>query len=267
MRKKNLLVIVLSVLVFLSALLLGVSSVYRVDSVFVYANTISEDAKKEADELQKILTNEYKEKNSLFADDEIAKTVVARFPYFRLTSFEKGYPNRLIVRVQEDEEVYAIPCDASAQNYYILNAEGTVLSIRDDYNNRSDKTGEEMNLLIKGVSVTGEKGKPIEGDEKLSCVFFVCQKASTMLNGIRSNFTEVELSGASSNETFTIALTTREGVKIYIRKPFTSTETKIELAINTYMGMTDEQRTKGMLTIFDGEDGVQTVYFERDTVG
>ncbi len=267
MRKKNLLVIVLSVLVFLSAVLLGVSSVYRVDNVFVYANTISEDAKKEANELQKLLTAEYKEKNSLFTDDEIAKTVVAGFPYFRLTSFEKAYPNRLIVRITEDEEVYAIPCDASAENYYILNAEGTVLSVRSDYTNRSDETGKAKNLLIKGVIVTGEKGKKIVGDEKLSCVFTICQKISNLLNGIRSNLTEVEISGASSNDTFTITLTTHEGVKIYIRKPFTLTETKTELAINTYMGMTDEQRTKGMLTVFDGENGVETVYFERDMLG
>ncbi len=264
MRTKNLLVIVMTVLVFLSSVLLGVSSVYRIDEVFVCANTVSEEAKAEAAELQKLLTKRYKEQSTFFADDEIASSTVAQFPYFRLTAVEKSYPNRLIVNIAEDEEVYAIPCDETAQSYYILGGDGTVLGIRNDYTNRSDATGVAKNVLIKGISVTGEKGQKIAGDERLSYLLAFCQKASSLLNGIRRNITEIEVMGASSQQTVTLKLTTREGVAIYIRNPSMQTETKAEIAVNAYLGMSDGERTRGMLTVFDGADGVQSAYFEKD---
>ena len=47
MKIKNVLIIVLTVLVFLSGAVLGVSAVYRIDEVRVEAYTISEDAKTE----------------------------------------------------------------------------------------------------------------------------------------------------------------------------------------------------------------------------
>lgn len=264
MRTKNVLVIVMTVLVFLSSVLLGVSSVYRIDEVFVCANTVSEEAKAEAAELQKILTERYKEQSTFFADDEIASSTVAQFPYFRLTAVEKSYPNRLIVNISEDEEVYAIACDETAQSYYILGGDGTVLGIRNDYHNRSDKTGTAKNILIKGLSVSGQKGQKIEGDERLSYVLAFCQKTSSLLNGIRRNIAEIEVTGASSQQTVTIKLTAREGVVLYIRNPSVQTEKKAEIAFNAYTGMSDGDRTRGMLTVFDGADGVQFSYFEKD---
>lgn len=264
MRTKNVLVIILTTLVFLSAVLLGFSSVYRIDDVFVCANTVSEEAKTEADALQKRLTEQYKEQSTFFADSAIAESVVAEFPYFRLTEVEKSYPNRLIVRVTEDEEVYAIPCDETAQSYYILGGDGTVLGIRADYNNRSDETGEAKNVLITGLNVTGEKGAQIAGDERLSYVLAFCKKTAELLNGIRRNIVDVEVTGASSEQTVTLKLNTREGVTIYVRNPSEQTEKKAEVAVNAYMGMSDPQRTKGMLTVFDGENGVQSTYFDRD---
>ena len=264
MRTKKVLVIIMTVLVFLSAVLLGVSSVYRIDEVFVYANTVSEDAKAEAEELRERLLSVYQKQSTLFADGAEAQAVVAEFPYFRLTAVEKGYPNRLIVRVSEDEEVFAVACDETAQSYYILGLNGVILGIRDNYNNRSDETGNAKNLLIQGVYATGEKGQMIAGDERLACTLAFCQKVSNLLNGIRRNIVSVTVSGASSQQTVTLKLVTYEGVNIYIRNPSLATEQKAEIAVNAYLSMSDADRTKGMLTVFDGDEGIQTAYFDKD---
>ena len=266
MRTKNVLVILMTILVFLSAVLLGVSSVYRIDEVFVCASTVSMDAKTEADELRKRLLEVYQKQSTLFASDEEAKSVVAQFPYFRLTAVEKGYPNRLIVRVSEDEEVFAMPCDETESFYYILGLNGVVLGIRENYNNRSDETGVAKNVLIKGLSVTGEKGQLVIGDERLSYVLAFCQKTSALLNGIRKNIVSVTVSGASAEQTVTLKLTTYEGVNIYIRNPSVATEEKAEVAVNAYLSMSDGDRTKGMLTVFDGENGIQTTYLSKDSL-
>ena len=130
MKGKKWLIIMLTVLVFLSGTVLGVSSVYRIDDVLVDAKTISLEAETEATVLQTRLAEAYKKKFTPFAKEEMAQTIVDEFPYFRITSIEKAYPNRLIVHVAEDNEVYAISCGEDSNEYYILNREGIVLGVR-----------------------------------------------------------------------------------------------------------------------------------------
>ena len=144
MRGKKILIILLTVLVFLSAATLGISTVFRVDEVTVIAPVVSEEAKAEASDLQNRLQKAYEKKNTIFLDSELADKIIEEFPYFRITTFEKDYPNRIVVTVSEDEEVYAVQ---KGEEYYILNSSGVLLGIRKDYVKRSD---ENNNLLITG---------------------------------------------------------------------------------------------------------------------
>ena len=133
MRKK-LWVILLTALVFLSGSVLGVSTVYRVDEVTVDALVVSKEAEAEAETLKDRLEEAYKKASIFFANDEKAQEVLADFPYFRLTDFEKSYPNRLIFKITEDAEVYALE-NAAGQEYYILGEDGMLLDIRNTYIN------------------------------------------------------------------------------------------------------------------------------------
>ena len=92
MRKKNVLVIVLTALIFLSVAVLGVSTVYRVNTVAVRAPVVSEMAKTEAEQLQEKLTAAYDKQSIFSANDELAKEIVSQFPYFNITGFEKNTP-------------------------------------------------------------------------------------------------------------------------------------------------------------------------------
>ena len=127
MRGKKILIILLTVLVFLSAATLGISTVFRVDEVTVIAPVVSEEAKAEASDLQNRLQKAYEKKNTIFLDSELADKIIEDFPYFRITTFEKDYPNRIVVTVSEDEEVYAVQ---KGEEYYILNSSGVLLGIR-----------------------------------------------------------------------------------------------------------------------------------------
>ena len=265
MKKKNALVILLTVLVFLSGAVLGFSSVYRVDEVMVEASTISLQAELEAEELQKRLTEAYNKQFTPFANDEEAQAIVADFPYFRVTSVEKAYPNRLIVRVREDDEVYAISCGEETGKYYILNREGTVLGIREDYVNRSDKTGKGKNVLVKGVNVQGEKGKKVTGDATFSYLFDFCAKADETLQGIRRNIITIEkIREGSSADTEMLRLTTYEGVKIYVNMPSEDAQLKAQKAVEAYMSLSDAQRTRGMVAVAEVAGEIKAVYSDKD---
>ena len=263
MRKKNILVILLTVLVFLSVAVLGVSTVYRVNAVAVRAPVVSEAAKAEAEALQKKLTAAYEKQSIFSADEELAKEIVAEFPYFNITGFEKKYPNRLVVEVTEEEEVYA--CEAGNGKYYILSIEGTVLGIRENYKNRSDNAD---NLLISGLEATGEKGEALADDSCLPTLFPFLEYISDLLGGIRRNILSVTvLRPASLEEETVFKLTTREGVNIYVRNPSVLTAQKAEIVIAQYMDLSAKQKLKGMLIVSDVLGEVIYDYHQTDSMG
>ena len=258
MRKKKILVIILTVVIFLSSCVLGISTVYRVRDVAVNVTTISEAAKEEAEQLKNRLKEEYEKESTFFVGTEIAEEVLKEFPYFRLTEIEKIYPNRLLFHLTEDEEVYAVAFDGG---YYILNGEGTILSVRQDYNNRGEISTNAKNVLLIGVTPAGERGTVVSGDESFAYLLPFCSHVSTLLNGIRRNIQSIEvMKGGSSSSTVALSLTMVEGVKIYIKTPSKNTLEKANKAIDAYLHLSDEDRTRGMLAVYENEGNVATRY-------
>ena len=263
MRKKNGLVIILTLLIFLSSAVLGVSTVYRVNAVSVRASVVSEEAKAEADALQELLRQAYDKESIFSVNDEKAKSIVENFPYFRITAFEREYPNRLVVAISEDAEVYAVPVSDS-DKHYILNESGTILGIREEVANRSDNAD---NLLILGINATGEKGENLLADLDVDFLFSFLSKTSEMLGGIRRNVARVEvIRKAAAVEETVFKFSMREGVNIYIRNPYENAQEKRERAVNAYMAMSSEQRLKGMLLVSDVDGAVIHAYSAVDTL-
>jgi hypothetical protein len=268
MRKKKWLVIILTAILFVSASILGVSTVYRVREVTVLAPIVSEEAKTEAAELQEALNEAYYKDGIFSVDSEKAEQIVSDFPYFRITSFKKDYPNRLVVEVREDAEVYAVQKGAE---YYILNAQGTLLGVRDNYINRSDKGD---NLLVFGANLTvdGKKGKTLESDPVFKTLIAFCGRlsdgflsldAESSPRGIRGNILSVEIMRPVVNERETVfKLTTEEGVCIFVRTPSVNTNEKAEIALEAYTGLSDLKKTTGVIVVWDGTGGVKADYYE-----
>ena len=258
MKKKTILTIVLSVLVFLSAGTLGVANVFRIDYVTVEASMASEVAEEEAQALQDRLTEVYQGENLLFASKRLAEEVFAEFPYFRITGLQRDFPNRLVIRAAEDAEVYAVASDKGGNA--ILSADGTVLGIRESAANRVD--GGE-NVLLYGVTATGIQGE-FAGDGALRYMLDLCQTVDDMLGGIRSNVVSVTKEGTGNVERFILQM--REGVRIYVMQPNTLTAQKARALTEKYLSLSAAQRLSGCIvaTMQTSDGKALAEYFEYD---
>ncbi|MBR2375652.1 MAG: hypothetical protein IKA88_05135 [Clostridia bacterium] len=249
MRKK-LLIILLTTLVFLSAVFLGGATVYRIDAVTLIAHDVSDAAKAEEQELVARLEQSYKGDNILFADRSEATKLLAEFPCLRLSGFKKEYPNRIVVEVTEDPEVYALQSSSDSGEYYILGETGAVLGVRDSYINRLDG---EKNVLLQGVTVTGDRGEVPTGDARFAPMLAVCAKLSELLGGIRRNVICVEAltqtpDGIEIPQTI-FRITLVEGVKLYLYAPETYTAEKTQAGLEKYFALSDVERTTGRIAV------------------
>ena len=154
MRKK-LWTILLTIFVFLSGVMLGVSTVYRVDTVTVNVHYVTDAAKSDGEALQARLEEAYQGVSTIFAKQKKAEGILEDYSHFRITGFEKAYPKRLVIEVTENVEVYAIENTASGQ-CYILNADGVFLGER---NNPVNGLNGEENVVLKGLNVTVVDGQ------------------------------------------------------------------------------------------------------------
>ena len=255
--QKRFWVVLLTVIVFISVAILGVSAVYRVDRVTVEASVVSEEAKVEADALKERLEEVYDTTSIFFASDAQAKEVLKDFPYFRLTGFEKSYPNRLIVKIIEDAEIYAV--ERADGQYYILGEDGTVLDVRDTHINTL--TGSE-NVLLKGVNVTGGNGAVPTGDVCFEPMLSLCKELSVLLGGIRSNVVSVEVFMRSPNTIYRVTM--REGVKLYFGEPASQVKEKAKAAVDTYLSLTNEEKLSGRIVISEVGEKIFASYASKD---
>ncbi len=251
--KKKFLTIFLTVLLFLSAVGLGVSTVFRVDAVAVQVTAISEGAQTDANALRKELELLYDEESIFSVEQDKALQALKKYPYFRMTEFSASYPNRLFIKVVEDAEVYAV--EGEDGNKFILGADGTVLDIRASAANRIDGFD---NLLVKGVQATGERGSALLGDECWASILTTCRAMDAKLDGIRKNVRSVEVLRRRPEVIYCITMT--EGVKIYINNPDALTEQKAEEALNEYLSLSDSERMTGRILVLNVEGEVVANY-------
>lgn len=249
---KKVITILLTVVLFAVAVILGCDSVFRVSELKLAVYPVSEEAQLEAEELKEKLESVYVNKSAFSAKGEDASEVFAQFPYFRLTGFEKEYPNKLVVKVTEDAEVFAVQ---SGEQYYVLGIDGTILSVRESSLNRSDG---KNNVLVTGFEISGEKGERFQG-ERLALVFPLLQELSSRLGGLRSNLTEVSFSiqGGSIEE---YCLQTTEGVRILVRKVDEFTKEKGQMIAETYSNLSDADRLTGVIFATNNESKATVVY-------
>ena len=245
MRKKTFLTVLLTALIFISATVLALTTVYRVSAVTLEISAISEEAKTEAATLEKEIASKYKGKNIFSVNDRVAKTVFEEYPHFRITAFKKSYPNRLVIQASEDAEVYAVKTQTG---YRILGADGVILCDRENATNRSD--GHD-NVILSGVEAIGEKGN-IPKDEYFRLTMAFCMAFDQKSDGIRNNVLSVTLEKPTSNDEYAyIRLTFREGAEAVVYAPLTNTEEKAENMYAYYVGLPTENKMSGTVYVSD----------------
>ena len=257
MRKKFW-TILLTAFVFLSGSALGISTVYRVETVTVNVQYVTDGARTEGERLQACLEDAYQGNSTFFAKRKTAEDVLAENPYFRLTGFEKSYPKRLVIDLVEKAEIYAVEKTAGVE-YYLLSADGVVLDIRNTYPHPS--SGEEP-VLLKGLTATAEIGKVPTGDGYLTELLSVCNEFSTQLNGIRSNVVSVEL--LRKEPETVLSVTMREGVRIYMINPGAQTAEKVACALTKYFALSDAEKMSGRILLIENSGEIYADYSKVD---
>lgn len=245
---KKFLTILLTTVLFLAATVLTVSSVYRVGAVTLELTAVSEAAKEEASLLENTLSELYKTKSIFFVEDEQAKEAISAYPHFRLTGFEKAYPNRLIFYCAEDAEVYAVQKE---DGYYVLGADGTVLTERSTPYNRSDG---KANVVLRGFSFQAMLGS-VPSDETFRFVLAFARTLDVSFGGIRSNVKEISITNTEYRpDDVVLKMTMREGLVVTVYNPANSPEKKAENCYAFYSEMKTAERMSGELFVSD--DGV-----------
>lgn len=256
MKRKNVLIVILTALIFLSAVALGISGVYRISEVTVYASVVSKEAEEEAAQLKERLTEAYQKKSLLFANESVAEEIFKDFPYFQLKSFEKAPPNRIVVTTTEDAEVYAVK--KSDQNaYYILSADGTVLGIRENPDNRLD---DKPNVLLEGLTAQGEIGQKLSGDAAVLPLLATCEMMSQLLDGLRGNLVSATVMFRSPKMILSFQM--KEGVTLYLESPEKLASEKTQSAIDKYLSLSIAEKTHGGIYVSEA-NGELLVYYSE----
>ncbi len=250
--KKKALIVLLTALLFLSAAALGVSTVFRVDTVTLRAEVSAANQPK-AVQMQKELLALY-QRDSIFTSKRAqAEKLVEKYPDFRLTGFVKSYPNKLVISVVEGVETYEV--ESASGNRYALGADGIVLKILSP-----EEVGAEGNVLLKGVQVRGEVGGTLFGDDCFDSLLALSKGLDKKLGGIRKNVLSVEVLYRSPEIVYLIRM--REGVTVRVDTPSERTVEKANAAMDKYLSLSDAQRMRGSILVGTNAEGIFAEYVD-----
>ena len=254
---KKVLTILLTALLFLSALTLGCANVFRVGNVAMVATVVSEESKEIVAQLKEEVFSSYKDRSIFSVKQKDVKSILDQYPYFRVVEFKKVYPSEIIITIEEEAEVYAV--EKSDGEYYILGETGAILEVRSSSKNRLDKAD---NVLVKGLTVDGERGGFLKGDDCWETMFLLCKTMHERLGGIRSNVQSVEVLSRSPETFYVIRM--REGLNVYVGAPSVMTVEKAKSVMDKYMALSDAERMTGRLTVRDSDGEVFVSYSAED---
>lgn len=258
-RKKNF-VLLVSVIVFLCVVLLGVNTAFSVTKIESEFSLFSDDAKKDARELQDVLENNYKGKLLFFVNTEKVAAHFDGYAYLTVTEVKKAYPNRILLTVTEKKEQYAFETESeSGIVYYVTDSEGNLLRSGETNVNNADGGA---NFVISGLKKDAEKG--FSADKNYDTVMKVCKILDERAGGIRTCLKSLKIE--TNPDSAKITVYTAEGVTVEIYNPANLLEKKANAAFDTYLSLSDVHKLYGRIVVTDDADdanGIKTTYSPR----
>ncbi len=193
-------------------------------------------------------------------------------PYIKVISVTTEFPNRIVVKAVEREEMYAVSAD---NNYLICDAEFKVLRLSNEKPanlilvNSLSLEHAEQNLSVYIADTTEyATGDFIAKDnlliQKLSTIYdeMYVNNYDTpeMLNFFKtiSVFVESASSGVGADNVDSILITTRAGVKIEIENIASDLDKKIEKCISAYVSLKADDEAKTTYGTIKVLDNLQT---------
>lgn len=257
MKHTKSLVAVISVILFLSVLLLGANTVFSVSKVEIEYTLSSDQAYEDAEALHNALNEKFVGENILFLREENVRSQFDEYPYLNVTGVEKQYPDTVKLFVEEKLEVFALVRQGeNAQVYAMADKQGNIL--RESSTNQNNVDGGE-NVSIEGLTYSAQKG--FQGDAHFQTAIDLFTKAAEKMGSVRGCFTRLQISSNAVRTVFT--LYTREGVYIEIDNPAQATDEKITSALNLFLSLKDNEKLYGYITVLEVSGRVTTTYTPR----
>ncbi|MBQ9081352.1 MAG: hypothetical protein IJY26_01795 [Clostridia bacterium] len=252
MKSKRKLVVIISVILFLAVLLLGANTVFSVSQIEIAYVVSSEQAKNDSFALQSELEEAYVGNNIFFIKQEDVTSRFAPYSYLQVKSFEKSYPNKLKLTVEEKMETFALSAvEGEKIVYYMTDLQGRILRKKDANVNNVD--GRE-NFLIEGLRYSGNG---FSGDGNFSTVMSACAKMEELTGGIRTCLTQMTVFVPTSNPADSeLIVKTREGVTIHIVNPSVLTVEKTEAVMEYYFSLSTADKLYGDIYVLDSNGSV-----------
>lgn len=236
--KSKRLIVILSVLVFLTVLIVINSTLFTLQSISI--NWLTTKHQLESIKDYQIVENVEKGQNIfLVQKDDIASKLEKDFPYIRVISIETKFPNKLVVHSAERESLYAIKI--SDREYAIIDERGKVLSL----SNGSIFEGPEGNLgtrpiVVEFQSLSIKVADFVVGESVKSS--YIQKLLSNMSRSLReSRYTPTTSKGVirhidivSQGETTEVNIKTRSGTTLTIFDFEEHTTDKLLLAFERY---------------------------------
>ena len=244
MRAKKLLVIALAAVFGLTALLsfAFIFSVKRVKVEYSVSQTI------DISEVENSLS-QFVGKNLLFLDLEEIETELNDYPYFKVETIKKSFPNVVEMKISERREVY---CLTYQNNVYILDQTGFILNkiaVVDFEGVGNDR----IELDIQGVEgLNLQVGSRIQSDDN-SFIDSVLQMASAV--ELTDCINKISIVNDKSTEYKGAYFYTHTGVKMEIRKPEVLGVEKITKVFEVYDDITDYLKAFDTLIGYSNDQG------------
>ncbi len=238
MKKKIVITSIISVLVLLAAIVAGLNAIFSVGEVKAEFSVRTDAARRESVALQAEL-DVFVGKSTVLLDLKEVEDVVAKYPYFQLDEISKQYPQAIVLKLTERQELFAVQTQTG---YRMFDTEGTFLSERESNANRAD--GAE-NILLCDIA---------EGSADFTTAVQILNAMGESISHLRMSIKTVTLVQKAS-DAFELIVQTSEGVTLRFYDPSVQGAEKARLVAAKYLSLADEERMYGEVYAIVTNDG------------
>ena len=244
MKNKKLL-IVISSLVFAAALILCASALFSLADISIVCN--GDCSNIDQTELSRELDENLGKSVLFLSKEKIEKKLSEKFPYVKVESMVKSFPNRLKITVSERKEVFAVD---SGGKYYILDAEGCLLAVKEQNANNIDGA---PNSLIKAEIKSASVGSKVElKDFDIDAALAVADLMNRLsYSNSEIRFTLKKLAVGQN----ALQIATGYGVTFVIDGYTVRTAEKANVMLAAFNALSDDRKITGKLIVYVNSSG------------
>lgn len=238
--KNKRLVVILSVLAFVTVLIVLSSTVFTLQKVSINWMTTKDELVGIADD--SISDNVSTGVNIFLVNKEdITKTLEKKFPYLRVVGIETKFPNKIVVHSAERESLFAVKVNDGNDNYYymIIDEKGKVLKKTTSSIFAGAELGAKpIKVSFEGVGVdsndyiVGENIKDESVKSLLTRLSYTMRESGHTPTTSKGIFNEIKIVYAGGEKE--VNFVTRNGMIISLKDAETLTTEKLLLGLSVY---------------------------------